>query len=256
MDKDTQKLCGPVMEQKGFDIKSIKKNKKVILLGTANTLKITPWGKEDIDYWACAPVTTYKEAEGKKIDVLFEMHHMEYWTTIIDKLNGIIDKNPNTFIFMQQQVPQIKNSITYPLKEVQEFASHPKLRNYFTSSIAYMIALAIYLGYEDIDLYGIHMAADEEEYSLQRSCCEAWLNFGLGKGIGYWLPNESSIMSSDHLYGYEQHKGILLDLIHQQEGYQNGVVELEKKMKEIEQDVYLQKGAVLAMKQMIKKYRK
>jgi hypothetical protein len=255
---DTQKLSGQNQEkeQNGFDIKNIKKNKKVILLGTANTLKITPWDKDDIDYWACAPVTTYKEAEGHRIDVLFEMHHMEYWLTVIDRLNSIMDKSSNSVILMQQQVPQIKNSHAYPLKEIQEFVSHPKLRKYFTSTIAYMIALAVYLGYEDIELYGIHMAAEEEEYSLQRSCCEAWLNFALGKGISYWLPDESSIMSSDHLYGYEQQKGILLDLMHQKDGYQNGVAELEKQFEKLKEDLFTQKGAVLAMGQMIKKYKK
>jgi hypothetical protein len=239
-----------------WDLKSIKKNKKVILLGTANSLKITPWDANDVDYWACAPVVTHEPAKGHRIDVLFEMHYMEYWLTILERLNEIAKDNPNTTIFMQQKVSQINNSVAYPLKEIQEFASHPKLRNYFTSTIAYMIALAIYLGYEEIDLYGIHMAADEEEYSLQRSCCEAWLNFGLGRGVGYWLPDESSIMSSDHLYGYEQNKSILLDLMHYQEGYQNGVTELEKKLKDLEMQLHQQQGAVLAAKQMIKKYRK
>jgi hypothetical protein len=239
-----------------WDLKSIKKNKKVILLGTANSLKITPWDKDEYDYWACAPVTTYKEAEGHRIDVLFEMHHMEYWLTITDRLNEIIDKHPNTTLLMQQEVPQIKNSKAYPLKEVQEFASHPKLRNYFTSTISYMIALAIYLGYEEMDLYGIHMAAEEEEYSLQRSCCEAWLNFGLGHGVGYWLPDESSIMSCDHLYGYEQNKGVLLELMHFQEGFQNGVNELEAKLEKLKEEVWTQKGAVLGIKQVVKKFKK
>ena len=93
----------------------VRKNKKVIILGTASTLRITPWDQKDVDYWACAPVMTYKESHGHKIDLLFEMHYMEYWVQIIDRMNEYTVKNPNTFIYMQESVPQIKNSLRYPI---------------------------------------------------------------------------------------------------------------------------------------------
>ena len=76
----------------------VRKNKKVILLGTAGTLGITPWDQKDVDYWACAPVMTYKETEGHRLDLLFEMHFMEYWVQVIDRLNGYTVKHPNTYI--------------------------------------------------------------------------------------------------------------------------------------------------------------
>jgi len=234
-----------------------RKNKKVILLGTANTLKITPWDQKDVDYWACAPVMTYKESFGHRIDLLFEMHFMEYWVQIIDRLNEYTVKNPETYIYMQESVPQVKNSLKYPLKKLQNDISNQKLKTYFTSTIAFMIALAGWMGYEDIELYGIHMAADEEEYSMQRSCCESWLNYWHGKtGINYWLPDESSVMSSSYIYGYEQEKGLLLLAMNHKRGLQNGVTELTKRFEALKEELYMQKGAVAGIEQYIRTIKK
>lgn len=233
-----------------------KQNDTVIILGTAGTLKVTPWDKPDTDYWACGPAITHKETEGHRIDAVFEMHPMEYWITIIERLNTFVDKNPNTTIYMQTKNSEIKNCEAYPLKEIQTMANNEKLAKYFTSSIAYMIAAGIYKGYKFIELYGVHMSSEEEEYSLQRSCCEAWLNFGLGRGSNYWIPDASDVMSCSHLYGYEQNKGRILDLIHQEEGLMNGVKELDKKIEDIKRERYLNEGAALMCKKLIKMEKK
>lgn len=241
----------------GIRLENIKKNKNVILTGTAPTLNITPWDKEDTDFWGCAPVITHKPAEGKRFDVLFEMHKSEYWqqADVIKRLNGYTEKHNNIMV-MQDSYYQYKNSFKYPLKEIQEMANHPKLSKYFTSSIAFMIALAIYLGYERIDLYGCHMSSEEEEYSGQRSCCEAWLNYGLGKGIDYWLPDESDIMKSAYIYGYEQEKDTLLTTINVKQGFQNAVNEIEKKYEAIKEDLWQHRGAVKGADIIIKEIRK
>ena len=226
----------------------------VAILGTAPTLAITPWDLPDVDYWACAPVITHKPAQGRKIDVIFEMHQIEYWgkPEITQRLNEYSDKNPHIKIYMQDKYQSIKNSEKYPLAEVQAFINHPKLRSYFTSTIAYMIALAIVRGYKKIELYGVHMASQEEEYSIQRSCVEALLAFGWGKGVDFWLPDESDVMKSSYLYGYEQSNGILLKAIQYKNGFSNAENECDKKLAKAEQDYWIQKGARMAMEKFTK----
>lgn len=234
----------------------VKKNKTVVILGTAGTLITTPWDDPERDYWACAPVITHDPSKGHRIDVLFELHHMEYWINIIDRLNLYMDENPKSIIFMQNKNGPIKNSVKFPIAELQGSIGHPLLAGYFTSTIAYMIAMAIFMGYEKIELYGVHMSSDEEEYSGQRSCCEAWLNYGLGKGVDYFIPEASDVMRNGYLYGYEQEKGIVLDLIHRKEGLVAGVDELKKRMEKILEDLHKNEGAVLDCEQLIREYRK
>lgn len=238
--------------------------KELILLGTASTLAVTPWDKEKYDYWACAPVITHKPASGHRIDRIFEMHPMEYWTKIIERLNQF-SKATGCEVYMQHKYDQIEKSVEYPLHMIQDWIlkDHPyaTLNKYFTSTIAFMLALAIYEAvelkkYSCLKLFGIHMSSEEEEYSRQRSCCEAWLNFGLGKGIDYWLPQEASIMQGGYIYGYEQEKGILLDLMHDKEAFEHGLEENKKLLEKEQKNYWMQEGAIRGMNQLISKYKK
>jgi hypothetical protein len=238
-------------------------NSNLIILGTASTLISTPFDLEDTDYWACAPVITHRKTkdgplitEGHRIDILFEMHNSDYWTTIIERLNNFVDKHPNVKIYMQEQNSQIKNCVKYPLAEVQCFINHPRMRNFLTSTIAYMVVLAIMQGYKSIEMYGIHMSSEEEEYSLQRECMSTLLGFAWGKGVDFWLPEQSDIMKSDHLYGYEQDKGIILKTIRYRDGVALGEKQLEKQLQEINERYWQQKGGVAVLNNFIKELRK
>jgi hypothetical protein len=236
-------------------IKNLKKNDTVVILGTAGTLSVTPWDLPDTDYWACQPVITYKQHEGHRIDALFEMHQMETWKQFAESLN-LYNKDKTIPIFMIQANQQVNNSIAYPIREVQQMvADNMKLKKYFTSTISYMIAMAIWMGYKSIELYGVHMAADEERYSLQRSCCETWLNYGFGKGVNYYVPDESSIMHSTHMYGYEQQNGIYLKLMNRREMMNNGLANMKKELERLKSDCDQQQGAVLGLDQLMAEYK-
>ncbi|NMD04081.1 MAG: hypothetical protein GYA71_12470, partial [Bacteroidales bacterium] len=71
---------------------------------------------------------------------------------------------------------------------------------YFTNSISYMIAYAIYKGYEKIELYGVDMSA-RDEYINQRGSVMYWIGFARAKGIEVNLA--SGIDKPCFLYGYE-----------------------------------------------------
>lgn len=233
-----------------------KQLKDVYLLGTAQTLTLTPWDKENAEYWIVGPAIGHEAIKDHRIDLFFEMHKKEYWQNVKDKINDYVAKNPDTKIIMQEQTKEIKNSIKYPLKEIQDSVNNELLKVYFTSTVAYMIAYAIYKKYKNIYLYGCHMSCEEEEYSMQRSCCEAWLNYGLGKGINYWLPKASDIMHSKYLYGYDQQKGILLEMLNIKEGLENALKDYEAREKKAHDDRVLQEGGLILMKKLYRIFRK
>jgi len=229
--------------------------KKLIILGTAESLNRTPWDVEEYDYWACSPVLSYDVVKGKRIDAVFEMHQKTHWNAknITDILNNFIKLNPESVIYMLEEQPTINNSKAYPLSEIQNSVKHDLLGKYFTSTIAYMVAMAVTLGgYEKIELWGCHMAAEEEEYSRQRSAVESWLNYGLGKGIDYWLTPEAEVMKCGIMYGYEQHQEQNLKILNIKNAIAEGVKHYENEYKIARDNLNQQKGGMETITRLIK----
>lgn len=72
-----------------------------------------------------------------------------------------------------------KNFEMYPLwKVVKDTDSE-----YFVNSIAYMIALAIYLKYDQINIYGVDFVTEMEIHGGEKAGVEYWLGFAIGRNI-------------------------------------------------------------------------
>lgn len=100
-------------------------------------------------------------------------------------------------IYMQVKEPDIPMSIEFPKDLIcQEFG------RYFTNSISWEIALAIYEGFEAIHVYGVDMAQDDE-YAHQRPSCEYFIGFARGRGISVYIPDKSDLCKTLWLYPYE-----------------------------------------------------
>lgn len=84
---------------------------------------------------------------------------------------------------------------------------------YFTSSIAYMLAMAVdELGPGDqLKLYGCNMNS-VMEYAHQRSGCEYYLGWARAKGIDIWLPDSSPILKC-FLYGKTEQSPMTVELV-------------------------------------------
>jgi len=91
----------------------------------------------------------------------------------------------------------IPAAVPYPLERMVE-----QFGRYFTSSIGYMLALAIADGYTWIGLYGIDLASDIE-YQQQRANAEYLIGWARGLGRTVVLATGSAICQAGHLYGYE-----------------------------------------------------
>lgn len=88
----------------------------------------------------------------------------------------------------------------YPLREVTEHFGV----DYFTNTVDYALALAIYQGFTEIDLYGVNMAWGSE-YSFEKPGVEFWIGMAKGRGIKITVHgDESTILKTrdGKLYGY------------------------------------------------------
>jgi hypothetical protein len=100
----------------------------------------------------------------------------------------------------------IPDSVEYPLQDVSAklithgWKGHKPIKKYFTASFAYMFALALYEGFEWVEIYGFEMDMSAE-YWHQRACAEYWFGRAEGMGVEYYLPERGRLLSGI-LYGY------------------------------------------------------
>jgi len=111
-------------------------------------------------------------------------------------------------VYMQQRNPKVPNSVQFPLDEVLKTFSNLTGKRYFTNSISYMLAFALYEGiitgrqWDEIHIYGVDMAVGTE-YEVQRASCEYWIGIAEGMGIKMYIPDSSDLNKTRFIYAYE-----------------------------------------------------
>ena len=171
-----------------------KPTRKIAVLGSAvSSVGLAPFGDPSWEIWACSPANK----PIPRADVWFELHNPE-----VKKREGLSEylewlKHRPFKLFMQAVHPDYPNSAEYPLKAVIEKWGP----FWWTSQIAFMMALAILQKPEAIGLYGIDMAANSE-YNQQRLACQFFIREILNEGIKLVVPPESDLLEPAPLYGY------------------------------------------------------
>jgi hypothetical protein len=92
-------------------------------------------------------------------------------------------------LYMQEAYPDIPNSIAYPLNDVMAIVG-----DYFNSTVAYMLGLAILEKVDRIGIWGVDMTADDE-FEYQRPNAEYLIGFAKGMGIDVFIPADSSLLT-------------------------------------------------------------
>lgn len=115
---------------------------------------------------------------GRDVKRVFHVHsgleiNTPYSKKLIKRINAL--KVP----FMGVRIyPEIPMSIIYPLQEIKKRFGV----DYFTNSIDYMIAYALYVGMKEIRFYGVNMEVDTE-YLWQKPGVEFWVGYAKGLGV-------------------------------------------------------------------------
>jgi hypothetical protein len=186
--------------------------KKLAIVGTApSSIHLAPYNNPDYEIWGLNGVYSYIDfANITNITRWFDIHSME----AIRRLRGSTDEkyqfgkgyyawlqNLTIPLYNQEIFPDFPTSVKYPLEEILA-RFH---RKYFTNTVSWMLALAIYEGYEDISIFGVDMATGSE-YSDQRPSCEYFIGYAEGLGINVYLPDQSDLLKTPFLYGFEDEK--------------------------------------------------
>lgn len=182
------------------------KNKKVCIIGSTETMKDAPYDDPSWDIWAISGSVVSESLKGihfqptvenkwnavHRVDVFFEMHKLSDHPECIEKLAKC--GKPVITLKKEKCIP---TSEAYPVEEVAE-----KLGEEFSSSIAYMFALAIYQGYKEIRFYGIYLM-HETEFLSQRPAFKYYLGVARTLGIKVWAEENTRLTCPAWRYGYD-----------------------------------------------------
>lgn len=167
---------------------------KIALVGSAPTsIALAPFDDAEWKIWGCSPGgRTYL----RRLDAWFEIHRRdESDPEYIAWMKGLTCP-----VYLTDKREDIPASLAYPRSEI--LALYPGLaRSFFTSSLAWMLALAIEQKPDEIGLWGVDMAAGDE-YGLQKPGCHFFMLEAEKRGIKLFVPPESDLLRPVAQYGF------------------------------------------------------
>jgi hypothetical protein len=204
-----QHIPNPIPPVLADFLRASRRGKKTVAIvgGAWSSGPWAPWGETDVWSLNDHHARPWYKVEG--VTRWFQIHPKEVFTTErISKHWEWLQKEHPFPIYMQRVYDDVPNSIKYPLREIQNelignlYRGEEKIEKIFTSTVCYEMALALYEGFERIELYGVELLS-EGEYSYQREAMTFWMGKADGMGVEVWMPETCALLVTP-LYAYEQ----------------------------------------------------
>ncbi len=160
--------------------------KRCAIIGSSRSVDDAPWDNKSIEIWSIASILGRP-----RYDRIFEMHDgMD-----TEVFNHVL--NAGCPVYMKEVNPRVPKSVRYPIEPVlAAFGRH------FSNTISYMVALAILEEYKEIQFYGVNMEFGSE-YGVEKPSLDYCVGVARGRGIAVYIPDDSDVARTHHLYGYE-----------------------------------------------------
>jgi len=210
---------------------------KIALIGSApSSVHLAPYESEDWVIWACSG-SVYPVA--RRTDAWFEVHNYEPNSPRFSEgYCNFLANYPND-VWMTKTHPAIPNAQELPTQElIEKYSPY-----FFTSTLAWMFAMAIEMGADTIGLWGVDMAA-QGEYGYQRAGLQHFALLAKAKGINVGVPPQSDLFRPSAMYGLSEHS-------QQHQKYMARRYELEERHHKLEmeiaqknQELWFLKGAI------------
>jgi hypothetical protein len=162
--------------------------KKVAICGWSDTWKEAPFFDKSWEIWSL----NHRVRELPRTDLHFDLHDLRTYS----------ETNPYFIWLLNNQDRIMTTGIDFRLKG----KVYPKnvimdmYGDYFTCSMSFMVALAIFEDYETIGLWGIDMVSSVEQQQQLPSLLR-FIGLAEGKDINIVLPKECKLYSKKRLYG-------------------------------------------------------
>jgi len=202
----------------------------IAIVGFSPTSRhLAPFDDERVTIWGVNEAHRHQSAYMKRWDGWWQIHKRWDFTkgsSIATKEHWAwLQQDQGVPIYMQEKWDDIPSSVAYPLDAVkQAFPGVAELiptgeaieRDYYTSTFAYMCAMAMYqIEQQDlpgrIEIYGFDMAT-WTEFGYQKGSTEFWIGYARGRGHEVTVPYKCRLMNGK-LYGYEISRIITKDAL-------------------------------------------
>ena len=211
---------------------------KVAIVGTAPSSRtLAPFNDPSWQIWVCSAGNMNMVP---RVDVWFEIHSNLLWPESEHFGRPYVEwlRQQKFPIYMQDQ-SLVPNAISYPKDEmVAEFG-----RYFFTSSFAWMMAMAIKRGAKEIGLWGVDMAS-RDEYILQRSGGHFFIQEAVRRGISIRLPKESDLLQPPALYGFDDSTNFMRKLCVREKELKDRIAGMKQQRDQLTHSVAYLEGAL------------
>jgi hypothetical protein len=209
---------------------------KIAVMGSAPSSRHqAPFDDPEWEIWCCSP----PNFDLPRVDAWFELHNLD--RKFSNKRNkpyvDTLVRHPRVYI--AQPDPRLPQGIVLPWQDlVAKYGP-----DFFTSSVAWMLASAIEQKPEKIGLWGVDMSASEE-YGNQRQGCKFFIREARKQGIGIYAPPTSDILAPMPLYAIKEHWPSWIKLKTRQKELQERFASAESAVENATHDMDLFKGAL------------
>jgi len=176
-------------------------NKLAIVGSHPATRENAPYDDPEYEIWLFNEAPQKPEVY-RRWDQSFQMHKPEVYASEHNWVNEthwqwLQQDHGDKIIWMMDRDERVPNSKKYPLNEVLSMVPY----HYLRSTPAMALALAVWLGYETIELYGSELSSNTE-YGYQAINYAFWIGFAHGRGVDLRLKCWETEFNQP-IYGYE-----------------------------------------------------
>ena len=193
-------------------LRVMRQGKRTVAI-VGNDWKTAPWapfGMDDVEVWGVG--SAHLRPWVGKVTRWFQIHKKLFHSDYEDGHVEWLGEQHDFPIYTDKIYDDIPASVRYPLYEIQNkllgniVRGEQEMKKLFSSTISYEVALAIYEGFERIELFGVDMI-DHGEWGYQREGLAYWIGKADGLGIEIWIPEQCEVLNMT-LYAYEAGKQI------------------------------------------------
>jgi hypothetical protein len=174
------------------------KRKKVCIVGYAENSRHLAWFNDpECEIWGVNQLYRFIPRADRWFQIHHDWHDSRKWADGADLAEWM--RTAQCPVYMIEAQPDMPMTLPFPKEWVKQQLG---IHEYFTSSIAMMLGLAIAEGFEEIGIYGIDLIVGRE-YAFEKPCAEFFLGIAHARGIKYHLPENSALLWQSHTYGYD-----------------------------------------------------
>ena len=239
-----------------------RKNDVVCIIATGYAWDACVFGNQKHDYWALNNM--YGAVKDTNIFTeWFQIHRPGSGLGHVDDadMREFLQVKWSKVCWVQQdwedEMP-VLNPAIYPINEIIEAYCprdvYDKPYPYFTNSIDYMLCLAMFRGYKEIQFFGVEFISNvDAEYFTMRQSVNYYLGQAKKMGIKVLVQDHSSLLKAGYWYGYESKRRDRLEDIMREnlKKVEHERSEVQKQLKDLEAKLHVISGGEQTLSQVL-----